>query len=206
MTASDRHHRELGVSEPGIPNEMDVVVVGSGAAGRVDALVAAVGGFRVLVVEKSEKLGGTSSMSGAAVWLPASHHGRACGGAGQPAGGARLIARRRTRGQLPGSHRADFGSTFRQSALKETGQTLPANRKSAAILVCCEGTNGVARTRIANDGFTDRQLSVGVIGHVLKVCYSLPARFRPNRPPCRGLAHNEAFAFVEPRRSWQSLV
>jgi flavin-dependent dehydrogenase len=35
---------------------MDVVVVGSGAAGLVCALVAAVGGLRVLVVEKSEKV------------------------------------------------------------------------------------------------------------------------------------------------------
>jgi len=38
------------VSEPRIPNEMDVVVVGSGAAGLVCALVAGVGGLRVLVV------------------------------------------------------------------------------------------------------------------------------------------------------------
>jgi 3-oxosteroid 1-dehydrogenase len=67
------------VSEPRIPNEMDVVVVGSGAAGLVCALVAAVGGLRVLVVEKSEKLGGTSAMSGGAVWLPANHLGRAAG-------------------------------------------------------------------------------------------------------------------------------
>ena len=59
----------------GTPNEMDVVVVGSGAAGLVCALVAAVGGLRVLVVEKSEKLGGTSAMSGGAVWVPANHHG-----------------------------------------------------------------------------------------------------------------------------------
>ena len=59
------------MSEPEIPNEMDVVVVGSGAVGLVCALFAAVGGLRVLVVEKSEKLGGTSAMSGGAVWVPA---------------------------------------------------------------------------------------------------------------------------------------
>ena len=49
---------------------MDVVVVGPGAAGLVCALVAAVGGLRVLVVEKSEKLGGTSAMSGARSGCP----------------------------------------------------------------------------------------------------------------------------------------
>src|SRR5215467_13432425 len=69
----------------GTPNEMDVVVVGSGAAGLVCALVAAVGGLRVLVVEKSEKLGGTSAMSGGAVWVPGNHHGRAAGVPDNPA-------------------------------------------------------------------------------------------------------------------------
>ena len=68
-----------------IPNETDVIVVGSGAAGLVCALIAAFGGFRVIVVEKSEKLGGTSAMSGGAVWVPANHHGRAAGVADSPA-------------------------------------------------------------------------------------------------------------------------
>jgi 3-oxosteroid 1-dehydrogenase len=49
------------------------------------ALVAAVGGLRVVVVEKSEKLGGTSAMSGGAVWVPANHHGRAAGVLDSPA-------------------------------------------------------------------------------------------------------------------------
>jgi 3-oxosteroid 1-dehydrogenase len=51
----------------------------------VCALVAAVGGLRVLVVEKSEKLGGTSAMSGGAVWVPANHHGQAAGVPDNPA-------------------------------------------------------------------------------------------------------------------------
>jgi 3-oxosteroid 1-dehydrogenase len=60
-----------------IPDETDVVVVGSGAASLVCAIVAAVGGLRLIVVEKSEKLGGTSAMSGRSVWVPANLHGRA---------------------------------------------------------------------------------------------------------------------------------
>lgn len=51
----------------------DIVVIGSGAAGLSAALAAAVNGARVLVIEKSEKLGGTSAMSGAGVWIPANH-------------------------------------------------------------------------------------------------------------------------------------
>ena len=73
------------MSEPRIPNETDVVVVGSGAAGLVCALVAAVEGLRVIVVEKSEKLGSTSAMPGGAVWVPANHLGRDAGVPDNPA-------------------------------------------------------------------------------------------------------------------------
>ncbi|WP_226623275.1 FAD-dependent oxidoreductase [Alloyangia pacifica] len=51
----------------------DVVVIGSGSAACSAALRAARGGLRVLVVEKSEKLGGTSAMSGSGIWIPANH-------------------------------------------------------------------------------------------------------------------------------------
>ncbi|MBO1326101.1 FAD-dependent oxidoreductase [Acetobacter sp. TBRC 12305] len=51
----------------------DVVVLGSGAAGMTAALRAAQGGLKVLVVEKTARLGGTSAMSGAGTWVPANH-------------------------------------------------------------------------------------------------------------------------------------
>ena len=59
--------------------ETDVVVVGSGAAGLSAALSAAIGGARVLILEKAGVLGGTTAMSGGGTWIPANHRMLAAG-------------------------------------------------------------------------------------------------------------------------------
>ena len=51
----------------------DVVVVGSGAAGLTAALGAAGDGLSVLVVEKADRLGGTSAVGGGVIWAPGNH-------------------------------------------------------------------------------------------------------------------------------------
>lgn len=53
--------------------QIDVIVLGSGIAGMTCALEAARSGLRVLVLEKSDLIGGTSAMSGAGIWVPANH-------------------------------------------------------------------------------------------------------------------------------------
>lgn len=52
----------------------DVVVVGSGAAGLTAAATAAAEGLRVLLLEASEFIGGTTAISGGMIWAPANAH------------------------------------------------------------------------------------------------------------------------------------
>ena len=56
---------------------VDVLVVGSGNGGLTAALCChEMGAASVLVIEKAQRYGGTSSRSGGAVWIPCNHHAR----------------------------------------------------------------------------------------------------------------------------------
>lgn len=57
----------------------DLVVAGSGAAGLAAAVIARSKGMRVLVVEKTGLIGGTTSYSGGVVWVPNSRQNVASG-------------------------------------------------------------------------------------------------------------------------------
>ena len=61
------------VTQQGLPQEVDVAVVGSGGAGLMAALTAAKEGARVLVVESREVVGGATGISAGAAWIP--NHG-----------------------------------------------------------------------------------------------------------------------------------
>jgi succinate dehydrogenase/fumarate reductase flavoprotein subunit len=56
-------------------DEVDLLVLGAGAGGMTAALVAAVLGLRVMLVEKAATVGGTTALSAGSVWVPGSHHG-----------------------------------------------------------------------------------------------------------------------------------
>ncbi|GAC70355.1 FAD-dependent oxidoreductase [Gordonia soli] len=50
----------------------DVIVVGSGGGGLIGGYIAASRGLRTLIIEKTDKVGGTTSYSGAGLWFPGS--------------------------------------------------------------------------------------------------------------------------------------
>ena len=60
-------------SDPTWDEEVDVLVVGSGAGGLTAAIAAAEQHAKVLVIEKSREYGGTSATSGGGIWIPNSH-------------------------------------------------------------------------------------------------------------------------------------
>ncbi len=67
-------------SQVTVADSYDVVVVGSGAGAMSAAIFAADQGMKVLIVEKSDKYGGTSALSGGGIWIPNNHYFKAKGG------------------------------------------------------------------------------------------------------------------------------
>lgn len=53
--------------------DYDLIVVGAGAAGLAAAASAASRGYKVLLVEHTDKVGGTTAVSGGMIWIPANH-------------------------------------------------------------------------------------------------------------------------------------
>lgn len=60
-------------SEANRIEEVDLLVLGAGAGGMTAALIAALDGLRVLVVEKTAQVGGTTATSGGTTWVPGTH-------------------------------------------------------------------------------------------------------------------------------------
>jgi 3-oxosteroid 1-dehydrogenase len=83
-----------------VQTTVDVLVIGSGAAGLSAALAARIGGANVQVIEKSGVLGGTSAMSGGVMWVPG-HAYPVEGLATDSTSSALAYLRAATRGQVP---------------------------------------------------------------------------------------------------------
>ncbi|MFM2404583.1 MAG: hypothetical protein RL223_2463 [Pseudomonadota bacterium] len=72
----DPQHARAGTPRA-LPDEVDVLVVGAGAAGLAAALAAAIDGARVLLIERTGHVGGTSAWSGGTTWVPLTAQGLA---------------------------------------------------------------------------------------------------------------------------------
>ncbi len=85
----------------------DVVVIGAGAGGMTAAAVAAAEGLSVLLVEKTEFVGGTTAWSGGMVWIPANAKMKQAGiDDSVPAAASYLAA------TVPETDNADLRETF----------------------------------------------------------------------------------------------
>jgi succinate dehydrogenase/fumarate reductase flavoprotein subunit len=60
-------------------HEVDVLVAGAGAAGMTAALVCALHGLEVVLVEKSAQVGGTTATSAGTIWVPGTSQATAAG-------------------------------------------------------------------------------------------------------------------------------
>src|SRR6185312_5353447 len=85
----------------------DVIVVGGGAGGMTAAAVAAAEGAKVLLIEKTNLIGGTTAWSGGMVWIPGNHHMRPAGLADTLADAKDYLAR-----TVPESANADLREVF----------------------------------------------------------------------------------------------
>lgn len=74
MTAAQHAIADLPASA-----SFDVAVLGAGAAGMAAAVFAALEGARVVLIERTEYVGGTSAYSAATAWIPNTRHARAIG-------------------------------------------------------------------------------------------------------------------------------
>jgi FAD binding domain len=64
---------------PVFDDEIDLLVIGAGAAGMTAALVGAIEGLRTMLCEKTDMVGGTTSTSAGTVWIPGSHQSAKAG-------------------------------------------------------------------------------------------------------------------------------
>ena len=85
----------------------DVVVIGAGAGGMTAAAVAAAEGLSVLVIEKTEFVGGTTAWSGGMVWNPVNAQMKQAGLTDSRAEAASYLA-----GTVPENENADLRETF----------------------------------------------------------------------------------------------
>jgi succinate dehydrogenase/fumarate reductase flavoprotein subunit len=90
-----------------VSDTCDVVVVGAGAGGMTAAAVAAAEGLKVLLIEKTEFVGGTTAWSGGMVWIPVNAGMKQAGLPDSPSDAADYLA-----STVPEIENADLRDTY----------------------------------------------------------------------------------------------
>lgn len=90
-----------------VSDAYDVVVIGAGSGGMTAAAVAAAEGLSVLVVEKTEFVGGTTAWSGGMVWIPVNARMKQAGLPDSPGAAANYLA-----STVPELENADLRDVF----------------------------------------------------------------------------------------------
>lgn len=85
----------------------DVIVIGAGAGGMTAAAVAAAEGLSVLLIEKTEFVGGTTAWSGGMIWIPVNTQMKQAGLPDSPSDAANYLA-----STVPEIENADLRETF----------------------------------------------------------------------------------------------
>jgi 3-oxosteroid 1-dehydrogenase len=85
---------------PGWDHTVDLLIVGSGAGAMTTAICAHDGGATTLLLEKTDRYGGSSAMSGGSLWIPNNHLMAAAGVSDSAEEGFQYL-RALTRGQVP---------------------------------------------------------------------------------------------------------
>ncbi len=81
------------MSLAGKESVVDLVVVGAGGAGMAAALFAAIAGLDVLLLERTEFVGGTTAFSGGTAWVPNTHLAATVGSEDSRANAAAFLSR-----------------------------------------------------------------------------------------------------------------
>ena len=177
---------------------VDLVIVGSGGGGMVAALTAADAGASALVLEKQERIGGSTAMSGGIVWVPNNPVMRA-------AGSRRLLRRR------DGPLRGGCGGR-RARLLIRTSPRLPDRRpewcrssRGAGSASCTAAatatTTRAQRAATTSDAGSSRSPST-------VACSAGGSRLQPGLAQSLGLAvmTNEARSFSHYNRSLRAFA
>jgi succinate dehydrogenase/fumarate reductase flavoprotein subunit len=98
---------EAAIRTASVSDIYDVIVIGAGAGGMTAAAVAAVEGLRVVVIEKTEFVGGTTAWSGGMIWIPVNAAMRQAGIDDSISDAARYLA-----ATVPGPENADLRDVF----------------------------------------------------------------------------------------------